>query len=334
MLRKQGVSGLIAAVILFTMLFTVGTTYLITLNQTNKLYVRAFVENSEKTQDALRENLELTAEVLTDRITVAATNKGSTPISVIALLVKNEDEILAYHNTSSTSITPKLPIFLNPLKTETIITNVTYNPTIRYQVKVLTERGNVYTATYPPVDNELAARALSSGAIGDLYLSFDSYAYYRVSSNTLIYQGPAFSIPSDFVGTYYSAFSVTVTNLNAAQKNIILDGNTRILQFWGVGSSMRRATWYIVSNQSNTILGSYTPVELQYDKPVVIMFASRTPYTFQPVRLSGDEVPPSGTLAGVFILSHGWVGVEYSRIGSTPTNYGQNSPYVTTLYTG
>ncbi|MEM3428034.1 MAG: hypothetical protein QW212_07140, partial [Nitrososphaerales archaeon] len=122
--------------------------------------------------------------------------------------------------------------------------------------------------------------------------------------------------------------------LNAAQKNIILDGYTRIFQFWGVGSSMRRATWYIVSNQSNTILNTYTPIELEYDKPKVLVFASRTPYTFQPVTLSGDEVPPSGTLAGVLILSHGWIGVDYSQIWSTPANYGQNSPYVTTLYSG
>ncbi|MEM3510558.1 MAG: hypothetical protein QXE57_04605 [Nitrososphaerales archaeon] len=332
---KRGVSGIVAAAMLFTMLFTVGTTYLIAVNQINKLYVRAHVENSAQAQDILKEKLELMVDFVNDQMRVVVTNKGVISSAVVALTVRNkEGQILAYYNTSSTSIAPKLPIFLNPLTSETINTDVVYSSATQYQVKLLTERGNIYSATYPPVNNELAARALSSGAIGDLYLDFDSYGYYRVSYQTLYYQGQAFTIPRSFISTYSSAFSVVVTNLNAAQKNIILDGYTRIFQFWGVGSSMRRATWYIVSNQSNTILNTYTPIELEYDKPKVLVFASRTPYTFQPVTLSGDEVPPSGTLAGVLILSHGWIGVDYSQIWSTPANYGQNSPYVTTLYSG
>jgi len=333
--KKRGVSGIVASVILFTMLFTIGTGYLIAINRINNLYVKTYVENSEQTQDLLRENLELLAMVVNDKITLLTTNKGELPLAIIAIIVRNEDGgVLGYYNVSSTSITPRLPIFLNPLDTESITTDIEPSSLQKYEMKLLTNRGNIYSTTYPPVRNELAARALSSGALGDIYLEFNSYSYYRVSSNTLYYQGQAFTIPVSFITNYYSAFSLTITNLNSEQKNIILDGYTRIFQFWGVGSSMRRVTWYIVSNQSNTILNNYTPIELEYDKPKVLVFASRAPNTFQPVRLSGDEAPPQGTLAGVLILSHGWVGVDYSQIGGTTANYGQSSPYVTTLYTG
>jgi len=333
--KKRGVSGIVASVILFTMLFTIGTGYLIAINQINHLYVKTYVKSSEQTQDQLKERLELIAMLVNDKLSILTTNKGELPLSIITIMVRNADGVVAgYYNASSSTITPRLPIFLNPLDTVSITTDIEPTSLQKYEIKLLTDRGNIFSATYPPVKNELAARALSSGALGDLYLEFNSYSYYRVTSNTLYYQGQAFTIPVSFVTNYYSAFSLTITNLNSEQKNIILDGYTRIFQFWGVGSSMRRATWYIVSNQSNTILNSYTPIELEYDKPTVLVFASRSPYTFQPVRLSGDEVPPQGTLAGVLILSHGWIGINYNQIGYTTPNYGQSSPYVTTLYTG
>jgi hypothetical protein len=317
------------------MLFTIGTGYLIAINQINHLYVKTYVKSSEQTQDQLKERLELIAMLVNDKLSILTTNKGELPLSIITIMVRNADGVVAgYYNASSSTITPRLPIFLNPLDTVSITTDIEPTSLQKYEIKLLTDRGNIFSATYPPVKNELAARALSSGALGDLYLEFNSYSYYRVTSNTLYYQGQAFTIPVSFVTNYYSAFSLTITNLNSEQKNIILDGYTRIFQFWGVGSSMRRATWYIVSNQSNTILNSYTPIELEYDKPTVLVFASRSPYTFQPVRLSGDEVPPQGTLAGVLILSHGWIGINYNQIGYTTPNYGQSSPYVTTLYTG
>lgn len=335
MSKKRGVSGIVASVILFTMLFTIGTGYLIAINQINHLYVKTYVKSSEQTQDQLKERLELIAMLVNDKLSILTTNKGELPLSIITIMVRNADGVVAgYYNASSSTITPRLPIFLNPLDTVSITTDIEPTSLQKYEIKLLTDRGNIFSATYPPVKNELAARALSSGALGDLYLEFNSYSYYRVTSNTLYYQGQAFTIPVSFVTNYYSAFSLTITNLNSEQKNIILDGYTRIFQFWGVGSSMRRATWYIVSNQSNTILNSYTPIELEYDKPTVLVFASRSPYTFQPVRLSGDEVPPQGTLAGVLILSHGWIGINYNQIGYTTPNYGQSSPYVTTLYTG
>ncbi|MEM2883178.1 MAG: hypothetical protein QXY08_01185, partial [Nitrososphaerales archaeon] len=161
---KRGVSGIVAAAMLFTMLFTVGTTYLIAVNQINKLYVRAHVENSAQAQDILKEKLELMVDFVNDQMRVVVTNKGVISSAVVALTVRNkEGQILAYYNTSSTSIAPKLPIFLNPLASETINTDVVYSSATQYQVKLLTERGNIYSATYPPVNNELAARALSSG---------------------------------------------------------------------------------------------------------------------------------------------------------------------------
>ena len=336
MSKKRGVSGIVASVILFTMLFTIGTGYLIAINQINHLYVKTYVKSSEQTQDQLKERLELIAMLVNDKLSILTTNKGELPLSIITIMVRNADGVVAgYYNASSSTITPRLPIFLNPLDTVSITTDIEPTSLQKYGIKLLTDRGNIFSATYPPVKNELAARALSSGALGDLYLEFNSYTYYRVTSNTLYYQGPAFTIPVSFVTNYYSAFSLTITNLNSAQKNIILDGYTRIFQFWGTDQGVvRRATWYIVSNQSSTILSSYTPIELEYDRPKTIVFASKTPNTFTPQKLSGDETPSAGTLVGVLILTHGWIGIPYDQIGNTTPNYGQNSPYVTTLYKG
>ena len=123
--KRRGVSGIVASVILFTMLFTIGTGYLIAINQINHLYVKTYVKSSEQTQEQLKENVELLAMLVNDKLTILATNKGELPSAIMAIMVRNADGVmLRYYNTSSASITPRLPIFLNPHDTESITTDL------------------------------------------------------------------------------------------------------------------------------------------------------------------------------------------------------------------
>lgn len=156
-------------------------------------------------------------------------------------------------------------------------------------------------------------------------LTASSSGYCLQQENT------AFTIPSSFAGSYPMAFSVTITDLAASQDNITLDQNSLIEDFMAKGDSFYLNTWYIATNQSANIANAYTPIVLNYNVPTVVVFASGKPGTFGlPSIFAQSQI--QGKLASVFILSHGWKAISYSQTSTAIANYGQNSPYVTTLY--
>ena len=340
------------------MLFTTGLGFFLFVNSQNLLYSKSLVSRTNDIQSSVGENLVVAGSTTLGNISFSVTNVGGVPSTVVGVIVINgSGYVLAYYNSTMGGLQPSLPLSLNPGSASvTLTTSAIYRSGENYTIKVITQLGNVFTAIYPPTNQDLAARALSSGAIGDLYLSFGSYAYYDVvscgtstSGYCLSSQGSAFTIPSSFMNANSAAFSVTVTDLNPNEENIVLDNYSLILQFWSSGgNNFKFSSWYIVSNQSININATTSPLTLQYDVPTVIVFGSCAPGSFQPLQFGTDckvngfkqaipDNPPSpGSTAAVFIVSHGWLGYTINQItGSNPPvqNYGQNSPYVTTLYT-
>jgi hypothetical protein len=185
--------------------------------------------------------------------------------------------------------------------------------------------------------------ALTAGAIGDIYLDFQTFSYYKIvscgtSTSGFCLQNPnaqAFTIPAANAASGI-AYAVDVVNLNPLQKTISLDNFTYLFQFWGQGSSFRGAGWFILSNSSDTNINRvYTPITLVFNVTTTLVFgdsggcppaAEVSP--FSPERTGGSCAAPSPGLASTFIFAHGWKGIP---ISSTP-NYGQNIPFVTTLY--
>jgi flagellin-like protein len=338
--KRRAISGIIAAVILFAMLFTVGTSYFLFVNSNNLLYSKASVASANALQGRLSENVLLTASAPNNKIAFTVNNIGGLAVNVTAVYVTNSTGyILAFFKIGTPGITPTLPIAVNIGTVSSVInTGVSYTSGKNYVIKILTQRGSTFSTTYPPTATTLAAQALSSGAIGDLYLSLSTFTWYTVSScgsnSCLNKQGLGFSIPvsQSVCNTCYTAFSVSVTNLNPSQFNITLDKYTQVLLFWGQGSSFRNQPWYIITNTSNTISSTYTPITLFYNKPVVLVFGSATAGSFTPQTLSGSNAPTSGTVASVFVVSHGWKNIALSKQTTGNANYGQNSPYVTILF--
>ncbi|MDE1854143.1 MAG: hypothetical protein KGI38_10440, partial [Thaumarchaeota archaeon] len=231
-------------------------------------------------------------------------------------------------------------------------------------IRIITQRGNLFSATYPPSATTLAAQALSSGAIGDLYLSFRSYTYYTLTTTScpvagtpegsgtssgfcLLSGGPAgsgFAISSALTGTcsatnlnFCFAWSVRVTDLNPQHANIVLDPYTLFSQIPEKGSGTLKYTdWYVISNSTNVILSLYTPIVLLYNKPVSIVFASgvalTSPSSFISSSIQGMGSLSSGTITPVFIVSHGCEAIGQTTCLVANSNYGQNSPYVATLF--
>jgi hypothetical protein len=221
-------------------------------------------------------------------------------------------------------------------------------------LELFTSNGNVFSATYPLTGVSLAAQALSSGAIGDLYLAFQSYYYYTVTSGggcptgapysgyCLNLQGKAFSINSANTGPNYNvAFSIRITDLNQQHSNIVLDPYTLMSLVPESGrGSLSYTNWFIISNLTvsgyRTILSAYTPLVLTYGVPVSVVFAASAPQTsginFGISYLQATGTIAAGTTTPVFMVSHGCEGSGITTCTASASNYGQNSPYVTTLF--
>ena len=248
-----------------------------------------------------------------------------------------------------------------------------------YLIKVVTARGNVFTGTYP--QNSLVLNAVSAGAIGDLYLVFDTYTYYAIvshssqsncpsSSSNASYTGycletasgdtgPGFDVPASVSGNI--GFSVSMQNLNAQGADIILDQFSLMYQnsFYG-NSHQNFVPWYITAtgtpnNGFIPILKQYQPQILKYNAQKTVYYLSGSCVTAStgPTTENGNCATAgsfnsplgSGQVATVFLLSNGWelnpnsytltqggsTSLVYSGTG-IDVNYGQNSPYVTTLY--
>ena len=351
---------------MFTMLFTVGAGYFLYVNQANTVYTKALLARAGGISSQAEEALSLATGLTPGgHISVYANNTGGIGVNITSLYLLGPSgatlECMGVGLPGGCANGAPFPLWVNVGGGSGVI-DTGYAPVSgdMYTIKVVTQRGSVFSATYPAAATSLAARALSSGAIGDLYLSLGTYAYFAVSSincpasGSLVADGTssgycletpqvsgctrvgigcsAFVIPYNFGPPI--AFSVEVTNLNPNQLTITLDPYSLINQVIEHGSgAVKYQIWYVVSNDSsNVILSTYTPLSLVYDKPTVIVFAalnamsSGTPF-------AGEGLPAMAeySTAPVFIVSHGWKGLSMPQPEST-ANYGQNSPYVTTLY--
>ena len=367
--RRRGVAGIVGAVFLFIMLFTVGTSYFLFINQNNLLYTQSLINRASDLQGTLNENLGLTtSQGSNGHIDLSITNTGGAAATVVQLYITSPSGAVVSISTQST---PPFPISLNPGTTSsTIDTSVAYT-TGTYTIKALTEQGAVFTVTYPQTATYLAAQALSSGAIGDLYLTFQSYTYYFITNSGCPTgtgysgycmetaagdTGSGFAIPTATASGMMLGFSVQLTDLNPQSKDIILDQFTLIYQnvFYG-NQHVNLFPWYIASVGSKTgnmipIFNQYTPVVLHYNQAVTVYFVASTcvaaavgpndgcsNYSGAPTCTSGNgQLCVAGTATTTFILSNGWELTPGSYSISTLTysegDYGQNSPFVSTLF--
>ena len=361
--RKAAVSSIIGGLIIFGIMFTVGFGYFYSISQDNALYQRAVMQYDSKQLQMDRESLTISAQVVSGSLEVAASNTGPEPSVVIAYMVTNSSDGALIQFENGTGSTPPLPYSIEPGGSADF-TGIPYVSGWSYLIKVLTQDGNVFSTIYPGPSVNLADQALTSGALGDLYLDFRSFQYYNVTggSGSTCPQGspysgyclsaalPAFTIPSQ-VAANPLAFGITITNLNPDHYSIVLDQFTLIYEtsFHGKNGQANFLSWYVISNEStsghNAILSEYQPIILNYNIPTPVVFASsqclkasQGPLT-ENSNCGGLGLQAPGTSAGtidtVFIMTHGWEiapPVSMSSLTYAGANYGQNLPYVSTLY--
>src|SRR5690349_2989005 len=86
-MARRGISGIVGALILFVMLFTVGTTYFLWVNQNNSNYEQAVAARNNANIALAGENVSLVATEPGGHLWFSAQNGGVLPTNLTSLFV-------------------------------------------------------------------------------------------------------------------------------------------------------------------------------------------------------------------------------------------------------
>ena len=128
--------------------------------------------------------------------------------------------------------------------------------------------------------------------------------------------------------------------MNNQTANIVLDPYTLLSLVPESGKgSLSYVNWYLVCNTSTAVYSTFAPIVLKYNIPKTVVFASAVAVvgsktfggsgTLQAPGLSSGQIPAT---TPIFIISHGCEGAGITTCTVDTANYGQNSPFVTTLF--
>ena len=143
--RSKGVSGILAGVMLFAMLFSVGVGFYVYINQTNNSINHANANQQNVIQQSSLENLTLSATANSGAVTVTATNRGGVATSLLTTFVDNSNGVLQNQPVS----VPAQPTLNVGQTASFVVPGYTYSSG-SITVSVITGRGNTFTAQYPP----------------------------------------------------------------------------------------------------------------------------------------------------------------------------------------
>ena len=354
---RKAVASVIGGVVVFAILFSVGFAYFMTVQQDYKTL-------QSNANQSLQENLLVTGSANSSGVYVNVNSTGTTATIIAYQIIDlgGNYGALLYNNTGRANN----PIAIVPQGLGKFLPGhctLTTCSSGHYLIKVVTLRGNVFTGVYPPLITSQSLNSLAAGAIGDLYMSFSTFTYYNVTTSgcpTPVPTGGSsyclqtsagksgFTIPSSVATTQKLAFSVVITDYNPSQYNITIDQYSLLEEFLVKGQAVQPWIWYIVSNSSRTILQYDSPLTLKYGVPTLLLFAESGSAgadcasggafcsgAYAPLQgtCSGSQGLCSGYTAPVFIVTHGCKNFALSACTIQTANYGQNSPYVTMLYT-
>lgn len=161
--RKRGVAGVISAVILFALVFSVGTGFFLAINNSQEAANSAYASRlSMQYQEAL-ENLSLRAGMEpSGDLWLMANNTGGIPSTILSVYVSSTAGKILTSSSSTNSqflvgpdLSPTLPLTLDIGASTAAHGNIVtqYNPgSQQVFINVLTSLGNVFSVPYPAID--------------------------------------------------------------------------------------------------------------------------------------------------------------------------------------
>src|SRR5438128_1961611 len=167
------------------MIFSVGAGYFMVLINGESPYSQALANRTQGLQSKLVESLRISLlSGASNPVIYTATNVGGTAANITDVFVLDPSGVTHTYGLGfgGSNTTPALPGGVTPQKTSASYdTGITIVPGT-YTIKVITHRGNAYTATYPPVPTSFAS------STGSLTVDLSSFRWVQLTGTSSINQ--------------------------------------------------------------------------------------------------------------------------------------------------
>jgi len=163
--KRRGVAGILAALIMFAMVFTAGTGFFLTINSLKHNSDQALASRLSATSQENQENMSVRVKVISGgNLVVIANNTGSVPSSIVDVFVTNpQGHLVSSYLNSTPQLNVTLPVSLPVGGSTSMISGCTSKigcnikitsgaftgGTSAFLVSVLTKLGNIFTVQYP-----------------------------------------------------------------------------------------------------------------------------------------------------------------------------------------
>jgi hypothetical protein len=330
---KKGISAILGAIILFTILFSTGATYFLFATQTYQMQQIAGNELTELKIDQEQEQFLVTGAKELGSVGVVVNNTGPLTIIVENVFVMDDDgNMYTFLDSESSS---SLPLTVNSGDISSLVnTNVEYVNGTLYVIKVITERGNMGIGYYPPLyDITWIRTSISQIAKGVGSLLLDqprfNFRFYYCSDYPLnqwdqsgyLTEGyPAYSLPK----TTPIIFAVNIYNGDYSRRDIRLNPMSMV----SLGAAPDPGNNYYIVKDVIFDDTDYSIIPLLNNETIILPYQQTTKVYFTTASSGGDnpDSSPSGPSPyGVFMLLYG------SYEDTRP--FAQTIPFVTTWVT-
>ncbi|MCP8316028.1 MAG: hypothetical protein H3Z51_04085 [archaeon] len=287
--RKKGVAGIIAATILFAMIFTTGAAYFIFVQYNYQLQHKASTDREQMDFEQSLEQFTVSGACVGEDNPLYAVvkNNGPIPIKVVAVFIGSTA-------TYYTGTPYPDPYTINTGNSAQIPTGFTYTGG-NVTIKVVSERGNVVSGPYPLPKSAIASIA---SAVGPVVLYFHNFAWATNGNDwngvnpESLYWHPGWAIPP---GQSYVVWRLDVVNYE--ERSIQLD---KYCVFWAMTSeSAANLVWFILNTNTEGKLVKYSgadPIQIPgnpyYPEPNVDMYT---------IYFASKNVPDTTTALGMGI---------------------------------
>ena len=256
---RRAVAGIVATVIMFAILFTVGTSYFIFVNSENQSYVQSLVKATSKEQGSLTESLTVNTVLEADgEVGFTATDTSGVTVNMTAVLVISSTGALLTcagvgfpAGAGCTNTTPTLWITIDSGATSASIdTGSVYSPGSTVTVKVLTARGNSYSQTYPEA-------ASQSGSSQSVTVALDNLKWVQ-----LLPQASSYSHKN-----YVANCATQVCNLsfgaNVAAGDVLVEGASWVNQATAPTVTDSQNDQIIAGTPETSVTSASSPAEVR-----------------------------------------------------------------------
>jgi hypothetical protein len=239
MKRRRGIAGILAGIILFTMIFTAGVGMALYIQNLNHQEDVANYNSQMAEQQAQSENLVINTAVNPTNLNYTVTNIGGISVTIVKSYILPEPSANALPIITATSLSLQVGQASKTQTTTTSCVSATLsNPCT---VELLTSRGRVFSQTYPMPGGSTSNQCViiggfnnnclssSTSGIGALEFNFEAFFYYNCGSAPV---GCSVVTPVDRAygisgaGSNSIVFSVQVKNVDPLQRAITLTSNS------------------------------------------------------------------------------------------------------------